>query len=114
MKEKQAEYFSQCQFDLKNNGYFIAKIDLPSQLPKLIQSDNYNEIDDIFQTLTSPGHVIFDFLAKFCPVKEIEFIISLRSAKNEWEEDGIWHDDGSRILAFSLSLTQNQPNGGVL
>ncbi len=45
-------------------------------------------------------------LAKgICSFSKIETMISIRDSKNEWEEDGIWHDDGSRVLAFSLSLT---------
>jgi hypothetical protein len=114
MKENPAEIFSQCHFDLNKNGHFIKKIDLPAQLLSLVQSKNYQEIDNFFQSLTSKGQLLFDFLAKFCPVEEIEFIISLRSSENDWEEDGIWHDDGSRILAFSLSLSLNCPQGGVL
>lgn len=71
-------------------------------------------LDELMAKATSEGGIIFEMMKQVCPVNEIEFIISLRDANNEWEEDGIWHDDGSRIMAFSLSLTLNKPEGGVL
>jgi len=43
-------------------------------------------------------------------------IISIRSSEEYPDEDGIWHDDGSRVLAFSLSLTRHpgKPRSGKL
>src|SRR5690606_33254565 len=55
--------------------------------------------------LTQKDGRLYKFLQEFHDFNEIEFIISIRDSKNEWEEDGIWHDDGSRVFAFSLSLT---------
>jgi hypothetical protein len=49
--------------------------------------------------------VIFDELLRYEKFSQIEFIISIRSSLIEPDDDGIWHDDGSRVLAFSLSLT---------
>jgi hypothetical protein len=53
--------------------------------------------------------LIFEELRRYERFSEIEFIISIRpsirSPLQEIDEDGIWHDDGSRVLAFSLSLT---------
>jgi hypothetical protein len=114
MSPNLAENFSQCQNALQNSGYFMSNIELPKELLVQVKNDNFNEIDEIFSTLLSPQGSIFLFLKQFCPVESIEHIISLRDAANEWEEDGIWHDDGSRILAFSLSLTLDSPEGGVL
>ena len=51
---------------------------------------------------------IFEFLKQFHDFNFIEFIISIRDSQNEWEEDGIWHDDGSRVFAFSLSLLNQE------
>jgi Rps23 Pro-64 3,4-dihydroxylase Tpa1-like proline 4-hydroxylase len=33
-------------------------------------------------------------------------MLAIRDSQNEWEEDGIWHDDGSRQFAISLSLNE--------
>jgi hypothetical protein len=52
-------------------------------------------------------------LREYARFSEIEFIISIRSSLESPDEDGIWHDDGSRVLAFSLSLTiEHQEIGG--
>ena len=87
---------------------------LPEHLKTLVKQQNYQEIDEQIKLLTQPDGKIFKALALFRSFNEIEYIISLRESKNEWEEDGIWHDDGSRKLAFSLSLTLDPPEGGVL
>ena len=87
---------------------------LPTGLKELIETENYEQLDGTIRDLTSPHGEIFKTLRQFREFSEIEFILSLRAAKNEWEEDGIWHDDGSRCLAFSLSLTEQRPQGGVL
>ena len=43
-------------------------------------------------------------LAEYKEFNHIEHILSYRRGDDPFEEDGIWHDDGSRVLAFSLSL----------
>ncbi len=115
MNQNLTKNISECHFDLKNQGFFLSSIGLPQQLLVQVENENYNAIDKIITNLVSTKGEIFTFLRQFCAVKTIEHIISLRESKNEWEEDGIWHDDGSRILAFSLSLTLEPPKkGGVL
>lgn len=108
------DFFSQCQNELENHAHFCTDVIIPDQIIHLIKSKNYLEIDRYFATEVSPKGQIFKILSQFCPVKDIEFIISKRSSLDDWEEDGIWHDDGSRILAFTLSLTLTRPEGGVL
>lgn len=58
--------------------------------------------------------MIFQSLSKFIVINNTEHIISIRQEGQD--EDGIWHDDGSRELAFTLSLTTNpdQIEGGNL
>ena len=114
MSDKAIKNISQCQNALLNEGYFIDFISLPSDILELSASDKFDSLDKRFFELTKDDGLLFNYLKQFCPLKEIEFIISLREAQDEWEEDGIWHDDGSRMLAFSLSLTTTPPIGGVL
>lgn len=114
MNNLSSDLISQCQNELDNYSLFLIKLDFPERLAQSIREKNYVEIDQFFANETSQDGMIFKVLSHFCPVAEIEFIISKRSATDEWEEDGIWHDDGSRILAFSLSLTTEMPSGGVL
>ncbi|MBT4791377.1 MAG: 2OG-Fe(II) oxygenase [Halobacteriovoraceae bacterium] len=107
---------SQCHIDLNVNGFSIQQIELPDELKQAVTNNDFNLIDQIISKLVTPKGELFVFMSQFCPVKSIEHIISLRDANNEWEEDGIWHDDGSRVMAFSLSLTVDpqQVEGGIL
>ena len=114
MNEKTAEIYSQCHSDLENLGFCLITIQLPDTIKEAVQKSDWNELDHLVRVECDPLGVIFETLENFCPVKEIEFIISLREATNDYEEDGIWHDDGSRIMAFSLSLTNIKPQGGIL
>ena len=115
MKRNLSGNISQWQNDLAKNGYTIVELQLPDQLISFVRDEKYKEIDDLVQDLTSKHGDLYKFFNDFVDLKYIEFIISLRESKNDWEEDGIWHDDGSRALAFSLSLSPEPPkNGGVL
>lgn len=114
MNRNLTKNISECQIALNSKGFFITPIELPASLLKYVKTDNFCEIDNLFKELTSPNGELFEYLKLFCSVKSIEFILSIRESRNDWEEDGIWHDDGSRILAFSLSLTVDPPQGGVL
>jgi hypothetical protein len=101
---------------LRQSGYFMDKFGLSDSIKRAVLASDYNLIDSQFQDLTKPEGDIFKYLSQFCQFNSIEFIISLRDSKNDWEEDGIWHDDGSRVLAFSLSLTLDSSHvkGGEL
>lgn len=107
---------SQCQNALKKQGFCQVKCPLPHEIIELVQLKKYDKIDETFKKLLSPSNELFSFFKNYTPysISHIEHIISLRESENEWEEDGIWHDDGSRVLAFSLSLTITKPEGGVL
>lgn len=114
MNKNDEAKISRCQYDLENKGFTKLKLDLPTKLKRAVKNEDFPIIDKIVKEMTDPPNLLFNIMSKFCDVKEIEFIISLRDAQNEWEEDGIWHDDGSRIMAFSLSLTLGPVEGGIL
>lgn len=114
MSDKNRLKISDYKTQLEINGHIILRVPLNYSLEEIVLNKDYLELDKYFQKETLPEGLIFKTLSQFCAVKKIEFIISLREAQNEWEEDGIWHDDGSRILAFSLSLTKEPPMGGFL
>jgi hypothetical protein len=102
------------QPNLFEQGFHITSFPLPEKAKDFVQHENWPLLDECFQTLTSPGGDLFNFLHAFHDFSAIEFIISIRDANNDWEEDGIWHDDGSRVFAFSLSLTTEEVEGGKL
>ena len=92
---------------LQQNCHFFGKVVLSDTIIEFIRNKNWEMLDQYFQKQTVSHGLIFTYLSQFRKFSQIEFIISLRDAENEWEEDGIWHDDGSRVLAFSLGLNLN-------
>lgn len=87
---------------------------LPEFVIDWIAQSNWQNIDQYFLESEKEGGLLFEFLRPFLDFSSIEHIIAIRSYPDD--EDGIWHDDGSRILGFSLSLTENHEEirGGEL
>ena len=106
-------------FGLKNpelfsKGFHVTQFPLPGEIREFVEKDDWAAVDQAFSKLTSSGGELFQFLRKYHDFDSIEFILAIRDSKNEWEEDGIWHDDGSRVFSFSLSLTLGEIEGGRL
>jgi len=99
---------------LFKDGHYLTKFELPQRVKQIVSDQDWTGLDQTFIELTRPGGSLFNFLSTFHDFNSIEFIISIRNSENEWEEDGIWHDDGSRVFAFSLSLTLDHIEGGKL
>lgn len=97
-------------------GFCLDYLNISPRIIECIKKNDWNIVDKEFQKLTSPGGEIFNLLLNYFCFKNIEFMISIRDSANNWEEDGIWHDDGSRVGAFSLSLTlePEKIEGGIL
>jgi hypothetical protein len=102
--------------NLEHNGHFKDVFPLSDTIKYAVTTLDWDLIDKEFQALTNKTGSLFKYLNQFCDFNSIEFIISIRDSGNEWEEDGIWHDDGSRVMAFSLSLMFDPKpiEGGVL
>jgi hypothetical protein len=92
-------------FSLASQGYFLKPVHLPESIRVKVIARQWVELDQEMRRETMPGGVVYEELQKVAKFSEIEFIISIRSSYDEPDEDGIWHDDGSRLFAFSLSLT---------
>jgi hypothetical protein len=90
---------------LASQGYFLSPMELSEKIREKVVARNWVELDREMRRETLPGGIVFEKLLEVARFSEIEFIISIRSSREEPDEDGIWHDDGSRLLAFSLSLT---------
>jgi len=102
--------------NLLTQGFILRSFELSKELKIFIKNEDWVRVDHYFKDLTSASGRLFQFLQKFHEFNSIEFIISIRDSKNDWEEDGIWHDDGSRLMAFSLSLAESHEKiiGGKL
>ncbi len=97
-------------------GYLKIKLPLDSKWESLVKQENWPLLDQLVRrSFTNPGP-LFDLFQSIHPYQYFENIISIRDASDEFEEDGIWHDDGSRLFACSLSLTLHpqELEGGVL
>jgi hypothetical protein len=107
-----------CQNDLNKQGYCITKIQLPDHFLGLVLAQNWEQLDDELNHFFNGPSELSRLLGQLVDYETTEHIISIRDGSNAWEEDGIWHDDGSRLLAFSLSLTPPGENknikGGIL
>jgi hypothetical protein len=93
--------------ELFREGFHLCEVSLPEILREIVLNEDWGRLDEELKILTSSEGDLFKFLQSYHDFRQIEFIISIRDASNTWEEDGIWHDDGSRVFAFSLSLTIN-------
>jgi hypothetical protein len=100
--------------ELFPQGFYLTNFSLDPQIRELVHNQSWSELDRAFLELTASDGELFLFLKRFHDFSSVEFIISIRDAAQDWEEDGIWHDDGSRIFAFSLSLTLESIEGGKL
>lgn len=100
--------------ELFAQGYHVSYFPLGDEIRSLVEKEDFQTLDQKFDELTSKDGALFKFIQNFCEINHIETMISVRDSKNEWEEDGIWHDDGSRVFAFSLSLTLDEVQGGRL
>lgn len=96
-----------------NYGHLITTFPLPEKAKTLAFEKDWKELDLIM------GHAVQtdlkNYLQQFKKFSHIEHMLALREGDNPEEEDGIWHDDGSRVLAFSWSLNFfGMPQGGAL
>jgi hypothetical protein len=101
-------------FELLSNGFIIADFPLEPKVLEFVQNKNWNELDQYFLDISKPDGFLRNFLSEYLDFETLEHIIAIRSAPED--EDGIWHDDGSRFLGFSLSLNLDHKNivGGEL
>ncbi|MBC7429635.1 MAG: 2OG-Fe(II) oxygenase [Bacteriovorax sp.] len=90
--------------ELDNSNILEVTYPLPEKIIAELRNQNWQSIDQYFLEAERPGGALFEFLRNYLTFESIEHIIAIRSAPSD--EDGIWHDDGSRILGFTISLTE--------
>lgn len=100
--------------DLLDNGFVIADFPLEPKVLNFLLKKEWFELDQYFLEISKKGGLLREFLLKYLDFETLEHIIAIRKAPDD--EDGIWHDDGSRFLGFSLSLNLDHANilGGEL
>lgn len=98
--------------ELFQNGFHLTYFSMGDEIQDLVKAENWQALDEEFKKLTASEGRLFQLLQQYHDFSSIEFIISVRDSRNQEEEDGIWHDDGSRVFAFSLSLTPDSATIG--
>ena len=101
---------------IKERGYVLDSFHIDPIVKNWVRNEDWPQIDQYFKDLLSPNGELFHYLQKYLPFGKVETMLAVRDSSNDWEEDGIWHDDGSREFAISLSLNENPETieGGVL
>ncbi|PIP94022.1 MAG: hypothetical protein COW00_10650 [Bdellovibrio sp. CG12_big_fil_rev_8_21_14_0_65_39_13] len=82
-------------------GHCFFSLSLPVEVETWVQQENWVALDQWLSDQVQSTGLIGQKLSHYLNNYSVEHIISLRTSP---DEDGIWHDDGSRDLAFSLSL----------
>lgn len=105
---------SELRTQLMNNGFLLIEFPFSSELKSLVESSDFLNLDRLFLKELSNDGRYFHFFKQFFEINRMEHIIALREAP--LDDDGIWHDDGSRHFGFSLSLNLNPEtiSGGQL
>lgn len=100
--------------DLLTKGFVAVDFPLAPEALDYLQTRNWLALDQYFLKISKENGLLRNFLSDFLDFSTLEHIIAIRSAPDD--EDGIWHDDGSRFCGFSLSLNLDPKNisGGNL
>lgn len=95
-----------------SKGFLKTTVEIPVSLQNLIQKGQFEEVYKEFICAMDDGQFLSNILKSLFPESykdrpfSHELMLSLRSGPQDEEEEGIWHDDSSRDLIFSLSLTR--------
>lgn len=100
--------------ELLEVGHIAVPFPLDKKVAELVLQRAWKELDQYFLSLSLPGGPLRNFFDQYLEYQTLEHIIAIRKAPDD--EDGIWHDDGSRFLGFSLSLnfSPQEIEGGEL
>lgn len=100
--------------ELLKTGRIIKHFPMEICVREYIKNKDYVALDKWIKTQVSQNGSLYNELLKYAHFNSIEHIIAKRDAKTD--EEGIWHCDGSRNLAFtwSLNLRPESIQGGEL
>jgi hypothetical protein len=87
---------------LIQNGCVLTEFPLEECVRIFVQERRWKELDNYFLEISKPNGLLNNFLKAYLDFSFLEHIIAIRTAPTD--DEGIWHDDGSRFIGFSLSL----------
>lgn len=103
--------------DVAKQGFCKTFINLPVTWRNYCLEGNWETLYQEATAAMKPGQWLSNYL-KALTAKDYEFelMLSQRVGPQDEEDEGIWHDDASRDMAFSLSLTLDElaVSGGTL
>ncbi len=109
-------------YTLKNEGFLSLPLQLPDSWQNYVGAEDYDslyrEAEDAIRVEGFINKALKPLLKEIFIESEPEWELMLakRLGPQDEDEEGIWHDDGSRRLAISLSLNKNPQSisGGEL
>ena len=84
------------------DGHLLLQLDLSREILDSARERDFNRLDSLMNEFIQKR--LSPMLSEYKEFNHIEHIISYRRGDDPYEEDGIWHDDGTRVLAFFFSL----------
>lgn len=99
---------------LLEQGYILTDFPLDKVVLEYVLQQNWAALDQHFLDISKKDGQLRNFLLEYLDFETLEHIIAIRRAPED--DDGIWHDDGSRFVGFSLSLNRSPESivGGEL
>ncbi len=96
------------------HGFYETHFLVSPEMLNALNAEDWMALDRLVAESAATGGSLRVLLENYLDLSSLEHIIAIRSAPDD--EDGIWHDDGSRLMGFSLSMTANHESisGGVL
>lgn len=91
--------------ELKDKGFIKFHYGFPNEFKQAATSCNWEEVDRLIFKYLQEGGYLHQIISKYQEFYFTEHIIALRHAESD--EEGIWHDDGSREIAFTWSLNDD-------
>lgn len=89
---------------LKKLGLVSRHFTFSKEIEEAVYQEDWNYLDKKFKQHLEGPSKIRTYLAEMAQFTSIEHLLALRKPP---DEDGIWHDDGSRTMGFSISLNLN-------
>ena len=95
------------------NGHQLFDLPLPVGAEALAKAESWPVLDQLMKEAVENS--LKPLLMQYKKFDSIEHMLAQRLGDDPEEEDGIWHDDSSRVLAFSWSMNfWGLPSGGTL
>lgn len=98
---------------MNSTGHTTLAVDIPPKWRNLVQNDEYDTLYEECLLATETGQWLHKHLKSLTTEVlgkgdfSLELMLAKRQGPQDEEDEGIWHDDASRDLAFSLSLNES-------